>query len=351
MLQEALTRLVGLFERVGLKTNPTKMKAMTCIPGRIRTQLSDDIYTNSRDGLSYSKEWKQRRVSCDHCGVELAAGSLEGYLQSQHNIFRSLVLSQDLINDRNPVVYTAPAFNIRRGKWECPFLGCIGATTSKWNLRRHFNDRHPMDLVNILGEGTLPKCEYCGMQTNPASAPRQEQSQYCQTTAARKEQHENAEVAARALEETFTTYGVTLERVELFKYLERTLRYDDSDTQATRDNLRKARRVWGRLSRVMKAENASPWVCRLFYKATVQAVLLFRSETWNITPTMRRGLEGFHTRAARQMTGMMPEKDSDGNWSYPSTAEVLEKAGLHTVDHYITVRRATILNFLSERPI
>ena len=120
------------------------------------------------------------------------------------------------------------------------------------------------------------------------------------------------------MDETFTAYGVTLERVESFKYLGRTIRYDDNDTQAARNNLRKARRVWGRLSRVMKSENASPWVCGLFYKATVQAVLLFGSESWTITPAMRRGLEGFHTRAARRMTGMMPEKDTAGELGIPT---------------------------------
>jgi hypothetical protein len=112
MLQEALTRLVALFERVGLKTNPNKTKAMTCIPGRIRTRLSDDSYANSRDGLTYARDWTQRRVNCDQCGVELAAGSMDSHLQSQHNIFRSRVLNRDLIDDREPVVSRATASNI-----------------------------------------------------------------------------------------------------------------------------------------------------------------------------------------------------------------------------------------------
>ena len=158
-------------------------------------------------------------------------------------------------------------------------------------------------------------------------------------------------MAARAADESFTAYGVMLDQVEAFKYLGRTIRSDNNDAQAVSDNLRKAKRVWGRLSRVMKAENASPRVCGLFYKATVQAVLLFGSESWTVTLTMRRGLEGFHTRAARRMTGMMPEKDSAGEWVYPHTDEVLEKSGLFTVDHYITVRRTTILKFIADRPI
>ena len=115
--------------------------------------------------------------------------------------------------------------------------------------------------------------------------------------------------------------------------------------------LRKARGVWGRLSRVMKAENATPRVCGLFYKATVQAVLLFGSETWCLSPANLRLLEGFHVRAARRMTGMMPKKKSDDSWEYPDSAEVLKAACLHTVEDYIQVRRHTVMKFVSERPI
>jgi hypothetical protein len=38
----------------------------------------------------------------------------------------------------------------------------------------------------------------------------------------------------------FTAYGDKLERVEVFKYLGRLLAYDDNDTQAVRNNLKKA---------------------------------------------------------------------------------------------------------------
>ena len=154
-----------------------------------------------------------------------------------------------------------------------------------------------------------------------------------------------------ALEKAFTAYGEELERVEVFKYLGRLIAMDDNDGQAAHNNLRKARKCWGRLSRVLRAENASPRVCGLFYKATVQAVLLYGSESWNLPPSAAKCLEGFHLRAARRMTGMMPRKKPDGSWTYPSSAEVLEKAGLHTIAHYMEVRRNTILKFLVGRPI
>lgn len=189
------------------------------------------------------------------------------------------------------------------------------------------------------------------MQTNFASAPRHERSKYCQEGAERRRQHKAAEAAAQALDETFTAYGVELEMVEVFKYLGRSIRFDDNDAQAVRINLGKARAVWGRLARVMHAENASPRVCGMFYKATVQAVLLYGSETWTLNPAMVRSLEGFHLRAARRMTGLMPRKEANGSWTYPEAEGVLKKAGLYTITAYIAVRRTTILKYVSDRPI
>ena len=86
--------------------------------------------------------------------------------------------------------------------------------------------------------------------------------------------------------------------------------YDDEDTQEVRVNLKKARCVWARISRILRAENASPRVCGMFYKATVQSVLLFGSETWCLDPAALKSLEGFYVKAARRMTGMLPKLTS-----------------------------------------
>ena len=107
----------------------------------------------------------------------------------------------------------------------------------------------------------------------------------------------------RALDVTFTAYGDELERVEVFKYLGRLMSMDDNDTQAVRSNLRKARKVWGRLSRLLRVDKATPRVSGMFYKATIQAVLLFGSDTWTLTPTAMKQLEGFHVQAAWRMAG------------------------------------------------
>ena len=43
-LQLAFDALIGLFERVGLKTNTTKTESMVFLPGRIRTPLTEEGY-------------------------------------------------------------------------------------------------------------------------------------------------------------------------------------------------------------------------------------------------------------------------------------------------------------------
>ncbi len=65
----------------------------------------------------------------------------------------------------------------------------------------------------------------------------------------------------------------------MFKYLGRLLAQDDDDIQAIRAQLRKARATWARVRQVLRAENVPPWVAAKFYKAVVQAVLLYGSKT------------------------------------------------------------------------
>ena len=56
--------------------------------------------------------------------------------------------------------------------------------------------------------------------------------------------------AAKALDLRFNVRGVQLENVTMFKYLGCLLAYDDVDKQAALGNLRKARRVWTRISSI-----------------------------------------------------------------------------------------------------
>jgi hypothetical protein len=132
----------------------------------------------------------------------------------------------------------------------------------------------------------------------------------------------------------------------VFKYLGRLLACNNNDTQAMQGNLAKAWKCWAWISRVLRAGNAKPQVCGVFYKATVMSVLLFGSETWSLAPGTLKRLDSFHHRAAWQMAGMRPSHDGEGNWTYLSNTRALKKVGLYMIEHYIGIRWQTISNYI-----
>ena len=69
-----------------------------------------------------------------------------------------------------------------------------------------------------------------------------------------------------------------------------------------------------------------------------------------LAPATLKRLEGFHVKAARQMTGLLP-KLQGGTWKYPTTKTLLAAAGFHTIEHYVQVRRAFIIRCVVDRPI
>ena len=88
----------------------------------------------------------------------------------------------------------------------------------------------------------------------------------------------------------FQAYRSTLETVLKFKYLGQILTALDDNWTAVVGKLRKSRKIWDRFSRIMVREVASPRVLGKFFKAVVQAFLVFGSETWVVTPRIGRAL-------------------------------------------------------------
>jgi hypothetical protein len=214
--------------------------------------------------------------------------------------------------------------------------------------------RHPQDLICIPVEGShfLPKCERCGLQMPVDDLNGgHHRTELCKQGWERKWQHAAAVRSQEALGRSFMAYGEELEKVEVFKYLGRLIAYNDTNTQAMQSNLRKARGCWAQILHVLRAENADARTCGMFYKATMQAVLLYGSEMCNLSPTSLKQLEGFHICAVWQMSGLRPEKKPNGSWLYPHLKDVLKAAGLHTITHYMGVRRQTVTNFIVNWPI
>ena len=63
-------------------------------------------------------------------------------------------------------------------------------------------------------------------------------------------------------------------------------------------------------------------------------------------------MKGFHITSAYQMTRThTPQENDDGSWTYPASKDVFEEVGLHPIEHYIRVRRNSIIEFVATRPV
>ena len=104
---------------------------------------------------------------------------------------------------------------------------------------------------------------------------------------------------------------------------------------------------------MLRSENVSPFIAAKFYKAIVQAVLLYGRKTWVLSPMALACLEGFHLRAAYRMAKR--NKPRSGlvrhQWIYPELADVLEECGMQTIAEYTDVQRQTITVYVVTCPI
>jgi hypothetical protein len=210
----------------------------------------------------------------------MRVSSLSHHLADLHEIYQQQVVVEELLNERQGVVYHVGEG--RAGLLCCPFPHCLGKLANGWMMRRHFRDVHPLDNVDLPKEGRYPHCPRCGMQVNPRY-PAHINTKESKIGTARQHQQDMAVRSALALQKQFTMNGVVLEKVEVFQYLSHQLLQDDDDIQAVQSQLCKARGMWVQVGQVPHKENAPLQVSVKFYKAIVQSVLLYGSKTCDLS--------------------------------------------------------------------
>lgn len=142
----------------------------------------------------------------------------------------------------------------------------------------------------------------------------------------------------------FKVEEVGMEQVAIFKYLGRPVTQDNDDWMTVYHNLAAARQKWGRIRASITKEISSRKTMENFYKAVVQAILLYGSESWYLTTTMLSKLNTFHHQCARHIcrTHIMPISGSPGQWICPSSISILSRIGLRPIQEYIEVRRQNL---------
>ena len=73
---------------------------------------------------------------------------------------------------------------------------------------------------------------------------------------------------------------------------------------------------------LLRRERVDPRVAEMFYRAVVQAILLFGSETWFVLVAMDKKVEVAHTGLLRQITGKRARHTGDRKCETPG-AEVV----------------------------
>ena len=115
---------------------------------------------------------------------------------------------------------------------------------------------------------------------------------------------------------------------------------------------KKARGIWACVSQILSLENTPPKISAKLYKVVVQLVLLYDSETWNLSKAALVRLEVFNICAAYQMAVVhKPRRELNLAWVYPRSQDTLNECGMGTIDHYIGIGRETTMKYVVNRPI
>ena len=83
--------------------------------------------------------------------------------------------------------------------------------------------------------------------------------------------------------------------VRSFKYLRGIMMASEEYCPEAVGNLQKARKSWAHMPIIFRMEGDNQRVPGMFFKALMQAVLIFGAETWVMTPCVGPDLGSFNT--------------------------------------------------------
>ena len=368
-VQASLDIITRGFASLGLEMNARKTKFMVMKGGEHRLRLSTLAYSRKVTHEGDTHRARQReKVQCLRCGAIVGRSYLK-----KHQFAKTCLTASKTYAPPTPVrarvaaeQMTTPIVEPQQYTssipWKhdrevacpvpgCPFIVRANAKSKRVALRMHFRQRHMEDSIMIEEEGQLPQCNRCGLFVKNANSGAHHETSGCQKFAVRRDKLIKQKRQAAATEVSFSINGEQIERVAQFRYLGRILDENDDDTHASFRQLARARTKWNRIGRVLRSEGMKPRAMGYFYKAVVQAILLYGSETWVVSDAHLRHFRSFHSRIGRHLTGRHIRLLEDGSWFCPPTVEVLEDAGLQTIDEYINRRRQTVRSFTRHRPL
>ena len=119
--------------------------------------------------------------------------------------------------------------------------------------------------------------------------------------------------------------------------------YNNINWPAVFQNLRKAKRWWGGILKVLTKTEAKVWSRGMMYKGVSHTVLLYGRDSWVVTGEILNVLEGFHHQADRRIAGTTEKSVAYGTWEYPPVLLALEVLILYPIQEYIQRQKDTIV--------
>jgi hypothetical protein len=354
-IQQLLTTITDLFERIGLRMNAGKTKALISQPTITNHRICTPAFNRrkSGEGPSYLSD-NRALINCTVCGLELQRRSYKRHLINKHNQY-----TRPEKRSRTSHLFNRPSRTYRidlinGDETECPAPLCPGTYKTAAAMRSHFQYRHWQDTIIIEREGQLPQCERCLLFTSNANTNRHLSSKRCAEGHQRRIRREQQHTNEMSEDTTILINNTPIENIDHFKYLGRTITASGTDQIAANNNLRKARKVWSRLSTILRREGADMKTAGNFYKAVVQSTLLYASETWHLPQTQAlQPLHSFHRRALRQISNRIVKRynntDND-NWIYPDIELAYSDTGTRPLEEYIDKRRTKLLSRVQNNP-
>ena len=114
-------------------------------------------------------------------------------------------------------------------------------------------------------------------------------------------------------------------------------------------NFKKEWAIWAWMTRILVWEEANQRVSRMFYKSVVQAVLLFRSDTWVLNPHIGRALRSFQHRVARRITRKQPRQQDEAGSEYAPLVAEMEEVVFEKIRVYILKRQDRVAQYIATR--
>ena len=134
-------------------------------------------------------------------------------------------------------------------------------------------------------------------------------------------------------------------------YLGRFMTAGDDNWMEVAANLSKSWEILTRMTSILGQEGEDSRICGWFFKAFVQAGLIFGSEMWVLNPQTEQSLGSFQHRVVRRINGRQMRRQGEGGWEYPPLASATEEAGLEDIGVYIQKRKNTVAQYIAIQPI